>query len=48
MKITNERKGIFLFYSDNMNKKFQWNHFQTSDFNLVNVSIFKSISNQWK
>ena len=24
MKVTNEKKDIFSFYSHNMNKKFQW------------------------
>ena len=34
MKVTNENKGIFSFYSHNMNKKFEWEHFHYSGLNI--------------
>ena len=42
MKVANEKKGIFSFYSRNMNKNVKESHFHYSGFN---VSI-KSINNK--
>ena len=42
MEVTDEKKGIFLFYSRNINKKFSKTHFHYSG---LNVSI-KIVDNQ--
>ena len=42
MKVTNKKKGIFSFYSHNMNKKINERHFNYSG---LNVSI-ESVNNQ--
>ena len=34
MKVTTVKKGFFLFYSHNMNKKFNENHLQYSELDV--------------
>ena len=44
MKVTNEKKGIFSFYSRNMNKRFHESHYHHSGLHV----LIKSVNNQEK
>ena len=44
MKVTNEKKGIFSYYSHKMNKKFHESHYHHSRLNV----LIKSVNNQEK